>query len=100
MNDDEGGSAPQSAPETKVWNRVSLVAVLLGIGLLWPVPLAGALLMVVASFVFVISWELNEELMTPRLLPVALGEAPGAVVRGPAAGTHEPPEAHGQLLPH
>jgi hypothetical protein len=101
MHDDDGGAAAQTAAESKVCNRISLLAVLIGVGLLWPVPLAGVLLMVVASFVFVISWELNEALVAPTLLvAVTLGEAPGAVVRGPAAGTHEPPEAHGQLLPH
>ena len=38
-------------------SRIWLMATLAGVGLTWPFPLGGALLAVVASFGFVISWE-------------------------------------------
>ena len=38
-------------------HRISLLALLLGMGLLWPLPLGGAVLMVAATFALVISWE-------------------------------------------
>jgi hypothetical protein len=57
-------AAPQSAgvfPRDRTLRvRITLIALLLGVGLLWPLPLAGALLMVAATFVLVIS--LEEEL--------------------------------------
>lgn len=37
--------------------RISLTALLLGVGLLWPFPLAAAVLMVAATFALVISEE-------------------------------------------
>jgi len=46
--------------DRKVRLRTALIALLLGVGLLWPLPLGGALLMVAATFVLVIS--LEEEL--------------------------------------
>ena len=52
----------------KLRGRISLAALLLGVGLLWPLPLAAAVLMVAATFALVISWE--EE------LDVALPPAP------------------------
>ena len=72
MHDDEGGKGALSAtrrdgaaPPAKVCNRMALVALLVGIGLLWVLPLAGVLLSVTATFVLVISWEMHEALMTP-----------------------------------
>ena len=57
-------AAPLSAGafprDRKVRLRTALIALLLGVGLLWPLPLGGALLMVAATFVLVIS--LEEEL--------------------------------------
>jgi hypothetical protein len=61
-------------------HRTFLLALLVGVGLLWPVPLGGALLMVAASFGLVISWD-NEltgvvvasalvEPVAPRPVPV------------------------------
>ena len=44
-------------PDPKVRNRALLLVLLIGVGLLWAFPLGGALLMVAASFVLVISWE-------------------------------------------
>lgn len=43
--------------ESDVRHRISLIAFLLGVGLLWPFPLGAALLMVGATFVLAISWE-------------------------------------------
>jgi hypothetical protein len=48
----------------KLRARTTLIALLLGVGLLWPLPLGGALLMVAATFVLVIS--LEEELDDAR----------------------------------
>jgi len=57
-------AAPLSAVafprDRKVRLRTALIALLLGVGLLWSLPLGGALLMVAATFVLVIS--LEEEL--------------------------------------
>lgn len=44
-------------PDPKILYWASLVALLLGVGLLWPAPVAGALLMVGAGFGLVISLE-------------------------------------------
>ncbi len=59
-------------------HRISLLALLLGMGLLWPLPLGGAVLMVAATFALVISWE--EELdarppaqTAPFATPIDLG---------------------------
>jgi hypothetical protein len=38
-------------------SRIWLMAILVGVGLTWPLPLGGALLAVAASFGFVIAWE-------------------------------------------
>ena len=38
-------------------NRISLTALLVGVGLLWPLPVVAAVLMVAATFALVISWE-------------------------------------------
>jgi hypothetical protein len=46
-----------TAAQLKRRNRTLLLALLVGVGLLWTVPLGGALLMVAASFGLVISWE-------------------------------------------
>jgi hypothetical protein len=61
----EGVTAAHAAPwsagrfprDRKRRDRASLIALLLGVGLLWPLPLGGALLMVAATFALVISWE-------------------------------------------
>lgn len=45
-------------------HRISLFALLLGMGLLWPLPVGAAVLMVSATFALVISWE--EELDVAR----------------------------------
>ena len=37
--------------------RISLTALLLGVGMLWPLPVGAAVLMVAATFALVISWE-------------------------------------------
>ena len=63
--DIEGVPAAHAAPRSagafprdrKLRVRTSLIVLLLGIGLLWPLPLGGALLMVAATFVLVISLE-------------------------------------------
>ena len=64
----EGVTAAPAAPwsagalprDRKLRHRTSLTALLLGVGLLWPLPLGGALLMVASTFMLVIS--LEEEL--------------------------------------
>ena len=43
--------------DRKIRQRISLTALLLGVGLLWPLPVAAAVLMVAATFALVISWE-------------------------------------------
>ena len=53
--------------DRKIRQRISLTALLLGVGLLWPLPVGAAVLMVGASFALVIS--LEDELENPP--PVA-----------------------------
>lgn len=43
--------------DLKLRERAALTALLLGIGLLWPLPLGGVLLMVAGAFGLAISWE-------------------------------------------
>ena len=43
--------------DRKIRIRISLTALLLGVGLLWPFPLGAAVLMVAAAFALVISLE-------------------------------------------
>jgi hypothetical protein len=43
--------------DRKVRNRISVTALLLGLGLLWPFPVGAAVLMVAAAFALVISLE-------------------------------------------
>jgi hypothetical protein len=50
--------------DRRIRHRISLAALLLGVGLLWPFPLAATVLMVAATFGLVISWE--EELNVAR----------------------------------
>ena len=57
MQDDLEGV---TAAHRKLRVRITLIALLLGVGLLWPLPLGGALLMVASTFMLVIS--LEEEL--------------------------------------
>ena len=67
----KGVTAAQAAPwsagalprDRKLRHRISLTALLLGVGLLWPFPVGAAVLMVAAAFVLVISWE--DELKNP-----------------------------------
>ena len=60
-------------------HRISLTALLLGVGLLWPLPLAAAVLMVAATFGLVISWE--EELNVKRAPTVTEPFAPNSMPR-------------------
>ena len=61
----EGVIAANAAPRSdgafprdrKLRDRTSLIALLIGGGLLWPLPVGGALLMVLATFALVISCE-------------------------------------------
>lgn len=64
------GPVEVSPPDLKIRNRTLLMALLVGAGLLWPLPLGGALLMVAASFGLVISWEteLSGAVVTPALV--------------------------------
>ncbi len=43
--------------DRRVRNRISLTALLIGLGLLWPFPVGAAVLMVAAAFALVISLE-------------------------------------------
>ena len=63
-------SVPESPPDPNRHNRALLIALLVGVGLLWPLPVGGALLMVSASFGLVISWEtdLSGAALTPALV--------------------------------
>ena len=61
MQADLEGAFPR---DRKLHDRTSLIALLIGVRLLWPLPLGGVLLMVAATFALVISWE--EELSLPR----------------------------------
>lgn len=45
------------ASDPKIRNRTALIMLSVGVGLLWPTPLGGALLMVAASFALAVSWE-------------------------------------------
>jgi hypothetical protein len=56
--------------ESDVRHRLSLIALLLGVALLWPLPLGAAVLMVAATFALVISWE--EELDVARQPPIPI----------------------------
>ena len=62
-----------SPSRLKIHSRTSLIALLVGVGLLWPLPLGGAVLMVVASFGLVIAWE--TELARAVLTPTLIGPA-------------------------
>jgi hypothetical protein len=69
--------------EPTVRHRTLLMTLLLGVGLLWPLPLGGVFLMVAASFGLVVAWEpeLTGAVMTPALTPVV----PGALGADPSA---------------
>ena len=56
--------------ESAVRHRISYTALLLGVALLWPLPLGAAVLMVAATFALVISWE--EELDVAQPPPISL----------------------------
>lgn len=53
-------------------HRITLIAFVLGVALLWPLPLGAAVLMVVATFAFVISWEEELDLAPPPTAPIPL----------------------------
>jgi hypothetical protein len=55
--------------DLKLRDRSALIAVLLGMALLWPLPLGGVLLMVAGTFGLAISWE--DELIEARVSPPA-----------------------------
>lgn len=55
--------------DRKIRNRISLVALVLGVGLLWPFPLGAAVLMVPATFALVISLEDALTVSAPVPLP-------------------------------
>jgi hypothetical protein len=83
--DIEGVTAAHAAPRSpgvfprdrKRRVRITLIALLLGVGLLWPLPLGGALLMVAATFVLVISLEEELDARPPAtLIPVPNPLAP------------------------
>ena len=93
MDDDDGGKGAPSvtqsdgaAPPARVRNRMSLVALLAGIGLVWVLPLAGVLLSVTATFLLVISWEMHEALMTPTPTPTPIA----AVIPDPVGADANP----------
>jgi len=59
-------------------HRISLLALLLGMGLLWPLPLGGAVLIVAATSALAISWEEQldarpPEATAPFATPIDLG---------------------------
>jgi hypothetical protein len=60
---------PVTPRDLKLRDRASLITLLIGVGLLWPLPLAGALLMVAAAFGLAVSWE--DELSDGRPLAPA-----------------------------
>jgi hypothetical protein len=63
-------SAGSFARDRKLRDRTTLIALSLGVGLLWPLPLGGALLMVTAAFALVISWEQDlDDTLTPVPTP-------------------------------
>ena len=78
----KGVTAAQAAPwsagalprDRNLRHRISLTALLLGVGLLWPFPVGAAVLMVAATFVLVISWE--DELNGPPPVPRLTKHAP------------------------
>ena len=55
--------------DRKIRNRISLAALVLGVGLLWPCPLGAAVLMVPATFALVISLEDALTVSAPVPLP-------------------------------
>ena len=58
----------EPTPDATLRTRLFLTALLLGVALLWALPLGGALLMVTASFGLVIAWEGSEAVPTATLL--------------------------------
>lgn len=55
--------------DLKLRDRSALLAVLVGMALLWPFPLGGVLLMVAGTFGLAISWE--DELIEAHVFPPA-----------------------------
>lgn len=64
--------------DRNVRNRISLTALLLGLGLLWPFPVGAAVLMVAAAFTLVISLEdgLTDSPPVPRTANTAPRKEP------------------------
>lgn len=58
--------------ESDVRHRISLIALLLGVALLWPLPLGAAVLMVAATFALVISWEEELDVARPPTAAIPL----------------------------
>lgn len=58
--------------ESELRHRISLIALLLGVALLWPLPLGAAVLMVTATFALVISWEEELDMARPPIAPSPL----------------------------
>jgi hypothetical protein len=62
--------------ESDVRHRISLIAFLLGVALLWPLPLGAAVLMVAATFALVISWEEELDVARPPTTLIPLDSPP------------------------
>jgi hypothetical protein len=62
--------------ESDVRHRISLIAFLLGVALLWPLPLGAAVLMVAATFALVISWEEELDVARPTTTLIPLDSPP------------------------
>ena len=62
--------SPRASPRNlKLRDRSALIALLLGMALLWPLPLGGVVLMVAGTFALAISWE--DQLIEARVSPLA-----------------------------
>ena len=58
--------------DRKLRDRISVIALLLGAVLLWPMPLGAAVLMVAATFALVISWEEELDVARPSTSAIPL----------------------------
>ncbi|MCA1836624.1 MAG: hypothetical protein LC721_09970 [Actinobacteria bacterium] len=58
--------------ESDLRHRISVIALLVGMALLWPLPLGAAVLMVTATFALVISWEEELDIARPPTCPIPL----------------------------
>lgn len=57
-------------------HKVSVLLLVLGVALLWPVPLGGALLLVIAAIGLAIAWE--ADMAEPHLVPARAVTPPDA----------------------